>query len=120
MNAPSDCSYDDAEEHIKVKHYEKAVNCLNKAINLQPKTVLYYVERAEIFLHLCDFSSAILNYKRACVLEPDNYTFYCRLAFLYFFYGQCLFDQNLFPEALESFSRAAEMRPEVTGYHMRR
>ena len=116
----SDSSYDDAEQYIVAREYEKSVNCLTKAINLQPKAVLYYVERAEIFLRLCDFSSAILNYKRACVLEPDNYDFYSRLAFLYYFYGQCLFDQNLFPEALESFSRAAEMRPEVAGYHMRR
>ena len=66
------------------------------------------------------FQSAILNYKRVCVLEPNNFEHYSRLAFIYFFQGQCLFDQKLYPEALESFSRAAEMRPEVIGYHTRR
>ena len=47
-HSPSDSSYDDAEQHIAAREYEKAVNCLTKAINLQPKAVLYYVERAEI------------------------------------------------------------------------
>ncbi|KAL5012710.1 hypothetical protein ScPMuIL_011261 [Solemya velum] len=34
-------------------------------------------------------------------------------------YSQLLFDQQLFAEALESFSRAAEMNPDNIGYHIR-
>ncbi|PIK41751.1 putative tetratricopeptide repeat protein 16 [Apostichopus japonicus] len=41
------------------------------------------------------------------------------MAFVYYLQGQSLFDQCLFTEALESFSRAAEMRPEIIGYHTR-
>lgn len=102
------------------RDFEKAITHFNKAINLQPKVIQFYTYRGEAFLHLCDFQSAILNYKKACVLDPDNTEFYNRLAFIYYFQGQCLFDQKLFPEALEAFSRAAEMRPEVVGYHTRR
>ena len=51
---PSGCSYDEAEHHIVAREFEKAVNCLTKAINLQPKAVLYYVERAEILYPISD------------------------------------------------------------------
>lgn len=111
--------YDSSMDHVDASDHEGAILSLTKAINLKPKDVEYYVQRGECFLHLCDFQSAILNFKRACVLEPNNVAFFNRLAFVYFFQGQCLFDQKLFPEALESFSRAAEMRPEVIGYHTR-
>ena len=105
---------------MEEEQFEDAVRCFTKAINLDPKHIDYYTQRGEAFMRLCDYQSAILNYKKACILDPDNPQHYNRLAFIYYFYGQCLFDQKLFPEALESFSRAAEMRPEIVGYHMRR
>ncbi len=105
---------------MRHKDYYPAITSLNKSINLKPTSTNCFVQRAEAYLQLCDYQSAILNYKRACVLDPENFTHYCRLAFIYFFQGQCLFDQKLYPEALEAFSRAAEMRPEVIGYHTRR
>lgn len=80
----------------------------------------YYTERGERFLLICDFQSAILNYKKACILDPDNENFYSRLAFIYYLQGQCLFDCKLYSEGLESFSRAAEMKSDVVGYHTKR
>ncbi|KAK3088668.1 hypothetical protein FSP39_022127 [Pinctada imbricata] len=97
---------------------EKAISKVNKALALRTDPI-YFRERAEIFIEMCDFSSAILNYKKACLLEPENAEYYNRLGFLYFFHGQTLFDQRLYPEALESFTRAAEMNPENTGFHIR-
>ncbi|XP_054770214.2 uncharacterized protein LOC129278037 [Lytechinus pictus] len=99
--------------------FGQAVISLDKALNLLPKEVKFYLMRGEAYLQLCDFQSAILNLKKACVLQPDNHEYYARLAFVYYFQGQSLFDQCLFPEALESFSRAAEMRPEIIAYHTR-
>ena len=49
--------------------------------------------RAEIYLDMCDFESAVLNYKKVCHLLPDEPEHFERLAFIYFFYGQVLFDQ---------------------------
>ncbi|EDO34517.1 predicted protein, partial [Nematostella vectensis] len=100
------------------QHY-KAIACFNKAISLKPELIKYYTARGESFLQICDFQSAILNFKKACILDPENDEYYSRLAFIYFFQGQCLFDEKLYKEALESFSRAAEMKPEVIGYHTR-
>lgn len=109
----------EALAHMSNSTYETAIRCLTKAINLQPQEVELYVHRAEAYLRLTDLSSAILNYKHACVLDPNKVQYYNRLAFVYYFHGQCLFDQKLFPEALEAFSRATEMRPDVIGYHTR-
>jgi tetratricopeptide (TPR) repeat protein len=95
------------------------INSINKALSLR-ELHIYYVERAEAYIQLCDYQSAILNYKRVCLMEPDNDYYYKRLAFLFYFQGQTLFDQRLYPEALEAFARAAEMAPENVGYHIRR
>ena len=100
--------------------YKNAILWINKALGIKGEEVKFYVERAENYIRLCDFQSAILNYKKACLLEPSNEEFYTRLSFLYYFQGQSMFDQRLYPEALEAFSRAAEMRPENVGYHIRR
>lgn len=100
--------------------HNQAITSFNKAISLKPEVVKNYIARGESFLQICDFQSAILNFKKACILDPDNDQTYSRLAFLYFLQGQCLFDEKLYSEALESFSRAAEMKPEMIGYHTRR
>lgn len=107
------CRLSESDDH------NKAILFFTKAINLKPEIDKYYVTRGESYLHICDFQSAILNFKKACILDPDNEQTYSRLAFLYFLQGQCLFDEKLYSEALESFSRAAEMKPEVIGYHTR-
>ena len=100
-------------------NFEQVLKSLSKSMGLRSDPV-YHVERAEAYIQLCDFQSAILNYKKACLMDPDNAEYYSRLAFLYYFMGQTLFDQRLYPEALESFARAAEMNPDNTGYHIRR
>ena len=100
--------------------HNQAITSYNKAISLKPEVVKNYIARGESYLQICDFQSAILNFKKACILDPDDDQTYSRLAFLYFLQGQCLFDEKLYSEALESFSRAAEMKPEVIGYHTRR
>ncbi|CAH1785513.1 unnamed protein product [Owenia fusiformis] len=111
--------YEKALKLMNDKEYVRAIRTLNKAISLNHGHVDYYIQRAECFIQLCDFQSAILNYKHACVLEPENMDYYSRLSFIYYFQGQCLFDQKMYSEALEAFSRAAEMSPEVSGYHTR-
>lgn len=98
----------------------KCISSLTKAISLKPTECKYYIERGERFLQLCDFQSAILNYKKACILDPDEDQYYSRLASIYYIKGQCLFDCKNYADALECFSRAAEMKPDVIGYHTRR
>lgn len=103
----------------KLKRYDTALMHFSKCVQLHPQEAVYYVRRGEVLLALCDFPSAILNYKRACILQPANRDLFHRLAFLYLLHGQALFDQKLYPEALEHFSRAAEMQPDRVAYQTR-
>ncbi|XP_035684637.1 tetratricopeptide repeat protein 16-like [Branchiostoma floridae] len=114
-----------------LEHYYRGIQCakdgkfedalvdFSKAINLRPQDADAYVQRGEIYLWMCDFQSAILNYKKACTIRINSSELYSRLAFIYYFQGQTFFDQQLYAEALESFTRAAEIRPDVIGYHTR-
>ncbi|XP_050389165.1 tetratricopeptide repeat protein 16 [Patella vulgata] len=111
--------YEHAMELKEKGDHKASIRLLSKAIALQSEDHLFYVERAENYVQLCDFQSAILNYKKACLIAPNNDSYYSRLAFLYFYLGQLLFDQRLYPESLELFSRASEMKPDNTGYHIR-
>lgn len=113
-------SFKRAMELRAIGDHQECINAVNKAMGLIPDVPKYYVQRAESYIQLCDFKSAILNYKKACLLEPNNEGYYSRLSFLYYFEGQTLFDQRLYPEALECFSSAAEMNPDNVGYHIRR
>jgi tetratricopeptide (TPR) repeat protein len=54
------------------------INSINKALSLR-ELHIYYVERAEAYIQLCDYQSAILNYKRVCLMEPDNDYYYKQL-----------------------------------------
>ena len=114
------CSFTEGLTFAELEDHNQAITSYNKAISLKPDIVKNYIARGESYLQICDFQSAILNFKKACILDPDNDLTYSRLAFLYFLHGQCLFDEKLYSEALESFSRAAEMKPRVIGYHTRR
>uniref|UniRef100_A0A8C5PG83 Uncharacterized protein n=1 Tax=Leptobrachium leishanense TaxID=445787 RepID=A0A8C5PG83_9ANUR len=54
--------------------WEKAVISFSKAITLDPEKVDLYVKRAQAFLQLCDFQSAVLNLQKACSVAPRKKT----------------------------------------------
>ncbi|XP_041756647.1 tetratricopeptide repeat protein 16 isoform X2 [Coregonus clupeaformis] len=93
--------YENGEEAMAESQFSKAVTCFAKAINLQPK------------------QSAAVSYRHACLLEPQAKTLHTRLAFIYYLQGQCLYDKGMFLDALESFAKAAELKPSCRSYHMR-
>ncbi|XP_053337679.1 tetratricopeptide repeat protein 16 [Clarias gariepinus] len=99
--------------------FERAVTCFTKAITLKPEETRFYVARAEAYLQLCDFKSAALDYKHARYLEPEKKSYLHRLAFIYYLQGQCYYDQGMLFEALESFAKAVELKPDFRPYHMR-
>ncbi|XP_026786845.1 tetratricopeptide repeat protein 16 isoform X2 [Pangasianodon hypophthalmus] len=106
-------------EAVDQLEFERAVTCFTKAITLQPEQTQFYVARAEAYLQLCDFKSAALDYKHVCFLEPQKKAYIHRLAFIYYLQGQCYCDQGMFFEALESFAKAIELKPDFRPYHMR-
>lgn len=115
----ADKHYEAGVGAMSKSQFDKAVSCFSKAILLQSHQTQLYVQRAEAYLQLCDFQSAALDYKHACSLQPQTEAYPQRLAFIYYLQGQCLFDLGKFLEALESFTKAAELKPYFRPYHMR-
>jgi len=113
---------DHYEKGIKLadeSKYEQAIVQFTKAINLRSSETQCYVERAECYLQLCDFTSAYLNYHKANLLEPNDTLIKDKVAFVAYMHGQCLFDQRVFTDALKKFSIACSMKPDNWSYNMR-
>ncbi|XP_044162638.1 tetratricopeptide repeat protein 16 [Bufo gargarizans] len=111
--------YQGGLQYLAQKEWEKAVIAFSKAIYLWPEKVELYVKRAEAFLQLRDFQRAALNLKKACSIGPPVREHIELLALTYNLQGQSLFDQNCHLDAFESFTRAAELQPQNSHYHMR-
>ncbi|XP_054586289.1 tetratricopeptide repeat protein 16 isoform X2 [Nothobranchius furzeri] len=100
------------------KHqYERAVICFSNAVSLQPEQAELYVNQGEAYLQMCDFQSAAACFNQASFMEPG--VFGDRLAIIYDLQGQRLFDRGLFLDAMEAFSKAAEVKPECKTYKIR-
>ena len=52
--------------------YEGALIAFNKVLFYDKKIAEVYAEKAEIYIKLCDFSSAIQQYKKALQLRPEE------------------------------------------------
>nr|XP_020648973.1 tetratricopeptide repeat protein 16 [Pogona vitticeps] len=100
--------------------WEKAIVCFSKALNLDPDKVVLYEKTAEAFLQLCDFQSAAQHLRKAYSMSAAKETVAARLAFVLLLQGQCLYEQRVYLDALESFTRASELQPLSTLYRMRR
>ncbi|XP_062418580.1 tetratricopeptide repeat protein 16 isoform X3 [Pungitius pungitius] len=109
--------YTNGKELMGKCQFEKALICFSRGVTLQPEQTHLHEGRAEAYLQMCDFQSAAACYKRAWMLQPGA----CRdrLAFVYYLQGQCLLDRGLFLEALEAFSKAAEVKPGCRSYEVK-
>ncbi|XP_018424634.1 PREDICTED: tetratricopeptide repeat protein 16 [Nanorana parkeri] len=124
-------SYEDIVQEKMTEHYERGLHCLSqeewekavisftKAINLCPEKIELYVQRAEAFLQLGDFQSAAVNLQKACADPNPPLEHIELLAATYYLQGQNLFDQMCPMDAMECFTRAAELQPQNRHYHMR-
>uniref|UniRef100_A0A1I8J5W5 TPR_REGION domain-containing protein n=1 Tax=Macrostomum lignano TaxID=282301 RepID=A0A1I8J5W5_9PLAT len=114
--------YRDAMLALKQGDDLTAMRKLHRCIALRPDDADFYHHRAELFVRQCDFRSAIANYRKCMRLQPEaagSAGYWDRLAFLYLFYGQTLFDQGYYAEALENFAKASEMQPDNVAYQTR-
>ncbi|KAI8915233.1 hypothetical protein DFJ77DRAFT_461776 [Powellomyces hirtus] len=116
----------------------KAIASFTRAIHLLPDEPSFYWHRAEAYVKLLDFESAIANFRqhgvlvntlrsttaweRSLLVRPltadsnkfeypygSTYVMQRRLAPLAFTWGQCLLDQKRFQEALKMFEYAGNL-----------
>ncbi|XP_054582693.1 tetratricopeptide repeat protein 16 isoform X1 [Eptesicus fuscus] len=104
---------------LEREDWETAVLFFSRAIHLDPQLVDFYALRAEAYIQLCDYSSAVQNLRRAHSFQPDNTQFLKRLTLVLYLQGQCLFEQCAFLDALNVFSQAFELQPEKPSFRYR-
>ncbi|XP_042130783.1 tetratricopeptide repeat protein 16 isoform X3 [Peromyscus maniculatus bairdii] len=104
---------------LEQEDWEMAVLFFSRALHLDPQLVDFYVFRAEAFIQLCDFSSALQNLRRAYSYQPDNTKYLERLAFVLYLQGQCLYELCDFQEALYVFLQASDLQPQNPSFSYR-
>ncbi|XP_040591556.1 tetratricopeptide repeat protein 16 isoform X2 [Mesocricetus auratus] len=111
--------YHQGHQCLQQEDWEMAVLFFSRALHLNPKLVEFYIFRAEAFIQLCDFSSALQNLRRAYSYQPENSKYLERLAFVLYLQGQCLYDLCDFQEALYIFLQASDLQPQNASYSYR-
>ncbi|XP_076784624.1 tetratricopeptide repeat protein 16 isoform X2 [Arvicanthis niloticus] len=111
--------YNEGHQCLLQEDWEMAVLFFSRALHLDPKLVDFYVFRAEAFIQLCDFSSALQNLRRAYSYDPGNEKYLDRLAFVLYLQGQCLYDLCDFQEALYVFLQASDLQPQNASFSYR-
>jgi tetratricopeptide (TPR) repeat protein len=110
----ADENYTKGIEAIRRHHYENALRLFSRAIFLAPGEPLPYVARAEAYTHLCDFRSAIANYRKALTIMRDPVAaedLRGRLAQVLDTYGVVLFKSGEIDNALRYFEESLIERP---------
>ena len=92
-----------AEEALEDEEWETALVCFNKVIFYDKKIPEVYVEKAEIFIKICDFSSAIQCFKKALLLT-QNEQWSTKMNQLYFMKGLTLIEEGYCNDALNLVS----------------
>lgn len=64
--------YDRSQLEVKARMYQQALDDLNKAIELSPRMVLYYVEKSGLLLRVNEIEECIAAADQAIAMAPDN------------------------------------------------
>ena len=92
-----------ANDMIEINNYEGALVEFTKIIFFDKNIPEVYAERAEIYIKLCDFSSAISNFKKALQLKSIT-EWEQKLNSLYFMKGLTLIEEGYCNDALNLVS----------------
>ncbi|CDW77540.1 tetratricopeptide repeat protein 16 [Stylonychia lemnae] len=93
-----------ANDYIEVNNYEGALVEFSKIIFYDKNIPEVYAERAEIYIKLCDFSSAISNFKKAISLKHVQ-EWEVKLNQLFFMKGLTLIEEGYCNDALNLVSQ---------------
>lgn len=99
---------------------EGSIAAFSKAIFFVPQDAAYWAHRAEAYIALGDFKSALLNYRKAVRLDPDVYDYKQRLACVHYLMGELQQEAGCMEEAIRCFSEASHVDPFNADYRMHR
>eukprot|EP00471_Norrisiella_sphaerica_P013948 CAMPEP_0184500130 /NCGR_PEP_ID=MMETSP0113_2-20130426/43718_1 /TAXON_ID=91329 /ORGANISM="Norrisiella sphaerica, Strain BC52" /LENGTH=487 /DNA_ID=CAMNT_0026888357 /DNA_START=97 /DNA_END=1560 /DNA_ORIENTATION=+ len=108
----------EAEALIAEGRLDYAVAALTSAIFLKPNEAELYRRRAELYVQMCDFKSAYLNYKRVISLSPNDAKSKHRMAGICYVRGKLLLNDEDFHTAEKAFAEAEKLSPTTMEYKM--
>lgn len=110
-----------ADRALEEGDYTHCVAVLSRAMALEPHNPELFKKRADAYIQLKDYSSAIANYQKTISLAPSQATGLAScMADAYFKSGKALCEQSNLEASLEAFTKAAELLPEEQEYTLQR
>jgi len=94
---------------FNLERYSEALQCYDKAIQLEPDKGLYWANKGVALGNLSRYSEALQCYDKAIQLEPDN-------AMYWFSKGLVLFDLKRYNEVLQCYDKAIQLEPDNAEY----
>jgi tetratricopeptide (TPR) repeat protein len=88
-----------------------AVIFFSRALFLCPNSPALHAHHGESLLRLCDFSAALLAFRKAHILSPNDESIRIRLSQLHYISGRLLFENGESECAASSFTMALELNP---------
>jgi tetratricopeptide (TPR) repeat protein len=102
------------DKAFNLKQYENAIQKYCEAIKLEPRTVIYYINRSKAYMALKKYEDVISDYTTIAVLDSEKSAIYYNEIGLIYYSLQKYF------EALKSFEKAIEIDPLVEKYYNNR
>lgn len=98
-----------------------AIKKLTRAIVLDQRNADLFLQRAEVYVSLEDYHSAIINYQKVLSLRPsEEEEIFHKLAAVHSLHGQSLMSSRRYEQALRAFDRALGCSPGEKEYVMKR
>lgn len=85
-------------EAFKSKNFKSAVEWYTKAIELSPKSPLFYTNRSNAYFQLKNYEESLHDANRALEIDPQ-------LSKAYFRKGEAIFQLKRYEEAAQAFSQ---------------
>jgi len=95
--------------HMKNQDYVAAIECYNKAIAIDPKTAVYYCNRAAAQTGREAYDMALTDCQKALEIDSKYSKAYSRMGLTYS-------KMEIFDEAVKCYEKALEIDPENEGY----
>jgi tetratricopeptide (TPR) repeat protein len=92
--------------------YDIAIECYNKAIQLDPNDIDAYMNLGEIYFAISEYNKAIGYFKKIIQINPKFIHAYCML-------GEIYASRQNFDEAIRFFEKAIQMHPSRTELYTR-
>jgi tetratricopeptide (TPR) repeat protein len=106
-----------AQAYLAGQEWEKARQCLDRAIGYDPDQAILYQLRGELALQRKDDRAAFSDFQRAIEFLPSDDP---RLAEIHLELGRIKHRARRYAEAVEAFDRAIKLRPELFSAHRMR